>query len=500
MTTTAAPAHDGHLERVNPSPCDPKTDSGSAGSGAPKRLRISRHTVWSGPAAVCAAAITALAAWAGISGATAADVRGGLENDTVRLETELGQPAILRGDKGRIFLRINLEGLTVPQTENRTPVNVGLVIDRSGSMADGKLERAKEAATMALGRLGGEDYAAVVAYDHNVDVVIPARRVEGQRGLANAIRALQPGGRTALYAGVEQGLREVRKFLSTRRVNRVILLSDGLANVGPATPGEMSALAREAARQGVSITTIGLGLGYNEDLMAKLAYTSDGNHAFVENADQLVEIFNREFGDARSIVAQDIIIEIEIAPGFTPLRTLGRDGEISGQRVQLRLNQVHAAQAKYALIELEPGTSATAQTGVRPLASIDVRYRRLSDDTVERMRTDVSIEVTAQKAEVERRLNKSVMADATAQKATLISERAVALRDAGDIQAASALLQENAADLSAAAKVYSSPLLDGLSSSMASDAEAMAAPSADWNRTRKAIRARQHGLKTQQTY
>ena len=462
-----------------------------------KRRAFRRHHLFSGAATLAAMIITATAGAFSASAATLTDVRAG---DAVKVDVRVSTPAVLAGSDGKIYLRIDLEGGPLVGREQRTPVNVGLVVDRSGSMADGKLDRAKEATTMALGRLGGEDYAAVVAYDHNVDVVFPAGRMTQHSDVMAAIRRLRPGGRTALYAGVEQGLREVRKFLSSRRVNRVILLSDGLANVGPASPSEMAALAREAARQGVSITTIGLGLGYNEDLMAKLAYTSDGNHAFVENADQLATIFNREFGDAQSIVAQDIIIEIEIAPGFRPNRTLGREGKIEGQRVELRLNQVHAAQAKYAMIELTPTQGTASAPGRVDLANVAVRYRSIADDAVASRQARVSVDVTTDEREAERRIDKDVMAEVTAQKATLISEQAVELRDRGDVLGAAQLLRSHAASISSAAQAYGSSELRELSESFAADAEAVAAPSEDWSKSRKAMRARQHGLKVQQTY
>ena len=113
-------------------------------------------------------------------------------------------------------------------------------------------------------------------------------------------------------------------------MNRVILLSDGQANVGPKSATELGELGMSLGKEGISVTTIGLGAGYNEDLMANLAGYSDGNHAFVENAEDLVRIFNYEFGDVLSVVAQDLVIRIQLMDGVRPMRLLGRDGEILG--------------------------------------------------------------------------------------------------------------------------------------------------------------------------
>src|SRR6185295_11718885 len=112
----------------------------------------------------------------------------------------------------------------------------------------------------------------IVAFDTRVETVVPAQRVGRARGLEAAICGIEPGGNTALYGGVACGAAEVRKHLEDERyVNRVILLSDGLANVGPSTPEELGRLGASLLGEGISVTTIGLGLGYNEDLMARLA-------------------------------------------------------------------------------------------------------------------------------------------------------------------------------------------------------------------------------------
>ena len=133
---------------------------------------------------------------------------------------------------------------------------------------------------MATERLDEGDVLGIVSYSDNAYVRVPAGELDDLSEIRSAIRELEAGGRTALHAGVSQGLSELREFIDPYKVNRVILLSDGLANIGPASPRELAELGRGAAQDGVSITTIGLGLGYNEDLMTQLALASDGNHAF----------------------------------------------------------------------------------------------------------------------------------------------------------------------------------------------------------------------------
>lgn len=415
----------------------------------------------------------------------------------VKLRADLGQSAITAGKDGRVYLRVDLEGLPFERREYRTPVNIALVIDRSGSMRGPKLANAKEAAIMALGRLGPEDRVSVVAYDHNVKVLVPSTRAVNHDNLRYRIGGLTAGGRTALYAGVEQGLREVKRGMRRDAVNRIILLSDGLANVGPSSPHALGELGQRAAEDGISITTIGLGLGYNEDLMTKLAFASDGNHAFVERPSDLVTIFNQEFGDALSVVAQDVEIHIDCGPGIRPMRALGRKAEIKGSRISLRMNQLYGAQRKYFIVELE--TPETFKPGKADIADISVGYRDMQSKTRGKISVKSAVTVTESTTEAEASIDKDVMAAVATQRAVQQNEKAVSLRDKGRVDEARKVLQENAAYLDREAKRLGAGNLAKMKKQALDDASNLDKPG-QWNRTRKSMRRDQYRSKTQQSY
>src|ERR1019366_3487769 len=115
---------------------------------------------------------------------------------------------------------------------------------------------------------------------------------------------------TALYAGVQLGETQIQSHLSSRRINRVILLSDGLANVGPSSSGQLRQLGGELSERGISVTTIGVGDDYNEDLMAGLAEASDANYYYVNDTEKLPEILAKELGGMLSVTAREVRIEI----------------------------------------------------------------------------------------------------------------------------------------------------------------------------------------------
>lgn len=426
----------------------------------------------------------------------------------VKVEADPGRSVLPVANPGSVYLRLSLKSLAGSKRDRRTPINAAIVIDRSGSMQGARIAAAKEGARVALERLSSDDVIALVAYNHNIDVLSRAAHLRGTRQRLNrAIDRLSAGGTTALYDGVNEGGRQLEEFLSDDAVNRVILLSDGLANVGPSSPHALARLGRKLAARGISVSTIGLGLDYNEDLMERLAAASDGNHVFVERPSDLAEIFDREFGDALSVSARDITITIECKLGFKPIRILGRDGEIDGDRISLKLNQLQADNERYVVVELKAPEGRSE--GSADIADVRVDYVDLDQDG-QRVRAEAQTRVrfSNNAGEVEKGLNKAVMSQVAAQIATEKSEKAVDLRDKGDIAGARKLLEDNASYIKRSYETYGSGAapapaasigaLNALEKQSREAANNLDAKS--WTRTRKTMRYDQHKAKVQQSY
>src|SRR4029077_5162506 len=174
------------------------------------------------------------------------------------------------------------------------------------------------------------------------------------------IRGVMARGSTAIFAGVKEGANEVRKNKDARRLNRVVLLSDGLANVGPRHPAEFAQLGRDLLAEGISVSTIGLGADYNEDLMLQLAKAGDGNHAFAAAPDDLIKIFNKEFDDVLASCAQTVSIDVDLQPGARVVRAISREGEITAAHAKFQLNQIYQQTEHYVLLEVELEGKAAA--------------------------------------------------------------------------------------------------------------------------------------------
>ncbi len=415
---------------------------------------------------------------------------------TVNLEVSVSNPFLIANQEQSIFLKVGLTGLDLGE-ERRTPANVSIVLDRSGSMDGEKMARAKEAASIAISMLDDRDIVSIVTYSDTVSVLVPATRVSDRNYIQSRIETVFADGSTALFAGVSKGADEVSKFLEQNSVNRVILLSDGLANIGPDSPRALGSLGESLKRSGVSVTTIGLGLGYNEDLMVQLAQQSDGNHAFVENYNDLTRIFRYEFQDILSVVAQDVKIEINCPEGIVPLRILGRDAEIIGNKVYTSISQIYSNQEKYLLVEL---TVPSSQAGSRMnVADVKIDYSDMKSKRSNQLSGRTTVEFTKSEETVEKAVDKETVIDAVKQISAEASEEAIILRDEGKVEEAQALLKENTDYLFGAASALESEELMILGDINVLDMEAIE-DDAEWNESRKRMKASSYEIQSQQSY
>lgn len=428
--------------------------------------------------------------------ASAALLTGEARAELVLLDVALGKPVVMAGKRQTAFLKIGLTGGELARKTERAPVNLAIVLDRSSSMSGDKIEKAKEAAAMVLDRLSSKDIVSIITYDSGVDVLVPATKVAEVESIKARIRAIQPRGSTALFAGVSKGIQEVRKFLDKNRVNRVILLSDGQANIGPSSPNELGRLGVACAKEGISVSTIGLGLGYNEDLMVQLAQKSDGNHGFAATAAELAQLFDYELGDVLSVVAQEVAVKVKLPEDVKPLRILNRRGEIHGREVVFSLNQIYQKQEKYVLLEVElpSGRAGTSET----IADVDVSYSSMDTGATERVNASAAVTYSDSSREVAQRENRQVMISAVEAIAVERNKSALALRDEGKVEQAQKMLLDNASYLETNARRYKSKRLDAFSAGNNEDARNLEGRS--WKRQRKAMKKRAYQLETQQSY
>jgi Ca-activated chloride channel family protein len=175
--------------------------------------------------------------------------------------------------------------------KRRPPLNLALVIDRSGSMAGRKLSDARKASRFLAGELTARDRLAIVAFDDEVQVLMPSTPVADPQPFIEAINTIHSGRCTALFDGWLSGAMQVAQHLDPTQLNRVLLLSDGQANQGLTDHPEIAAKVAGLCKRGISTSAFGLGDRFDEDLMGSIASSGDGTLAFIESPSQLAELY-----------------------------------------------------------------------------------------------------------------------------------------------------------------------------------------------------------------
>lgn len=253
-----------------------------------------------------------------------------------RIEIIPARPALCMGEVSHLDVLVRITPPTPDIHFLRPPINLGIVLDRSGSMAAGKkMAHAHEAACFAIGQLLPTDRASVTIYDDQIETIARSAPVEDKTRLMAQIRGIQPRGSTALHDGWTAGARQVAEHVSWDGLNRVLLLSDGLANVGVTDPTAIRADVKGMSAQGVSTSTIGVGDDYNEDLLEAMAQAGDGNYYYVETPIQLSDIFQTEMNGLMATVGRDVRMRMEAAQGTGIVEVLNDMERDSSNRLVL---------------------------------------------------------------------------------------------------------------------------------------------------------------------
>lgn len=386
----------------------------------------------------------------GLAAAFAANAWAG---ETLNLNLVPERGCVLRHSPDEVVIKIDLSALPDHKNLHRAPLNLAVVLDRSGSMTGAKIEKAKQAAMQLVDRLCTDDVFSFVIFSDEARVIVPAQRVDDKESLKERIESIEAQGSTALYAGVKAGAGQLDEYLSSKRINRIILLSDGLANVGPSSTGDLQRLGSRLAEHGISVTTIGVGDDYNEDLMAGLAQASDANYYYVKDTEKLPEIFNRELGGMLTVAARDVRIEVVCPDGVEPLGFIGRAEQFEGRKAVVNLSQFTPGQDRYLFLRCR-------LTGEQnDLASVNVSYTdELAGGISQKATGTARISFTDDQKASDKSIDATVFAQKQLMLTAVAKDAAMAQADAGNYKAAARILTVQNAALNSAYAAAPAPV------------------------------------------
>jgi Ca-activated chloride channel homolog len=347
--------------------------------------------------------------------------------------------AVETGDELTLLIEINA---STPATATTRPAaTVEIVLDRSGSMQGDRLEGAKVAIARLIDRLDPTDNFGLVTFDHEVQVVVPAGPLTDKAAAKHAVSRLQSGGMTDLSAGYVRGLQEARR-VATPAGATVLIISDGHANQGITDPPTLAKVAADASARQVTTSTLGFGLGYDEQLLAAVSTAGNGNELFAEEADTAAALIAGEIEGLLTQVAQACSLRVKLAEPVKGLHLLNDlpcvplDGG-----VMIELGSFYAGETRRLVMRLAiPGIPAL---GLAEVATLELTHVSLPDLVQHTATVPVSVNVVPGDQAAGRVKDPTVVSEALFQETQRAKKDASRLLSEGRVDEANAKLRSS---------------------------------------------------------
>jgi Ca-activated chloride channel family protein len=259
-------------------------------------------------------------------------------------------------DDKTVYLLIDLKAGKAGAATERTPLNLGIVIDKSGSMDErNKIGYVKQAVEYIIDQLNDDDYISIVTYDTDVNVLQRTTSARDRWGLRDKVSRISAAGWTNLSGGMFEGYDQVDDSYRRGYVNRVLLLSDGLANRGITDRWRLADMVRDRSRRdGITISTFGVGYEFDENLLTDIADYGKGNYYYIRNSSDIPEIFAGELKGIRNLVGQATKVRVKFDDDYLRLnKVYGYPYEISGNEVIIDFKDVFSEQSSSVLLKFD---------------------------------------------------------------------------------------------------------------------------------------------------
>ena len=295
--------------------------------------------------------------------------------ETLMLEGRLGHAVLPSATESETYVFLDIKADAKKTASVDTPLQLAIVIDRSGSMRGKRLDNAIEAAKTAIARLRAGDTVSVLAYDTRVEVIVPTTVVDqrSRATIVRGLRGLRARGNTCISCAVEAGMRMLRQ--RPEAVSRLLLLSDGEATRGVKDLAGFNTIAERCRAMNISITSIGVDLDYNEQILAALDRRSNGRHYFAESSVRLSSIFDQEMQSLTKTIAADGHLHVSLAPGVVLDHVFDRSFQRTGAGISVPLGSFTAGDNKTVLLRVRV---PRGRDGERAVAQVAMSYTDLT--------------------------------------------------------------------------------------------------------------------------
>lgn len=345
---------------------------------------------------------------------------------------------IYLGANQPIYVEARIGVPAAPATEGAAVRNVALVLDRSGSMAGEPVQALRQSVVAALGGLDEDDIVSIVLFGSAVEALVPAQR-RGEIGDLDALLArIEPAGGAALYDALNQGAAQLRRNSGTATVSHLVLVTDGPATKGPRERDDFLRLVEVFAREGLTLSTIGLGADFEEDLLAALARAGGGHFRFAAQPADLVGSLGAELGRLRTPVAQEVVLAIEFGHGVEEIETAGWEpATIERRTATYRFPAVFAGQD----VSVLAGAQWRALGSTASFATVRLRWKEMATGVVHETSRQLTVYFDTNSWASKKSIDRAVMRAAAAAIVSEGMQKAIEQLDRGDARRAQKELQ-----------------------------------------------------------
>jgi len=362
----------------------------------------------------------------------------------------LSHTTVLARGEQRIYAELDLKADPAERRVERAPLALAVVLDTSGSMGGEKIDRAKDSVVRLIREMRDDDQIAFVRYASDTELVQPLARVGSVReALIARVQRIQAEGGTNIPPALRQGLDALAEA-GKGRVRRVVLASDGL----DASRALSEQIARDSTNRGITVSSMGIGLDFDEGYMGGVAVAGHGNFAFVKDGAALATFLHRELEETASTTAQNVIARVRLPEGVRFVRAIGGEAHVgAGGDLEIAVGAMFAGDEQRVLVELTARVPVAQSRGFEG----SVAWSVVGGDTATARFAGVSVTGSDDALAVDQGRDGAVLANAVSVLASARQIEAAAAYERGDTATARTLIEGNEHDLAAAASAAPAP-------------------------------------------